>query len=780
MQFTKAPHPANFAFGSGFEPGTGALSVGGRGLRAEATRYADGVARLRIEGPEAWRAGANVLELLPPEGEPGEAGLAFAPDGSLELRSEDGAVRLTGRFGLCGDASMFALDVPEGARFFGMGEKTFGQQELSGFRAQFYNTDVWSDFPAGQWGEGPADPPYFSTPYVAVRLGEGQSGRTGWLGLLLHNPWPAFVETPGIDDSRVFVSWQRTLPFLVMGSRGGAPDLWTIQAPDLATLTQRLQRLVGTTPTPPLWALGYHQSKWGYGGHADLMALDAEFRRHKVPCDGLWLDLDYMRGYRIFTVDEAQFPNGVEATAAALAKSGRRMVPIIDPGIKSEPGLALYDEARAGGHLCRNPEGEPFVGLVWPGETVFPDFLQPTTREWWASHCEDFLKLGFGGAWIDMNDPSTGPADPGAMLFKDGAEPHEANRNQYALAMQGATIAGFARARPDERPFLLSRSGFVGSSRYGAIWTGDNLSNRFYLGVSIPTAIGMSLSGLPFHGMDVGGFGGDCPPELMEDWMKLAFLFPLLRNHSNNGSRPQEPWAYGAATLDVVRRYVRLRYKMLPYLHALWARHEASGEPLLRPVIYAYDEPGAEGLNDQFLIGPDLLQAPFVKEEKARTVVLPGTERWCALDDGAWHAPGTLTVKRKRGGTPIFAREGALLPMQAGTPRSPFCDLRVQTLHLFVPEGWSGLAETVVVADDGATLGYRRGERTEVRVRVAGAEGHLAVETETLAGGYGPLALTLVLHAEPKSLRHGARTLELRRETGRLTDRSLPVWTAAL
>lgn len=774
MQFTKAPHPANFSFGTAFDPATNIATFGVRELRAEAQSYADGIARLRLTGPETWTAGQNLLDLLPPEGKPSKAGLTFASDGSLELRGEDGELRLTGRFGVGGEASMFTLDVPPTARFFGMGEKLLGAQELSGYRAHFYNTDVWSDFPAAQWGDGPTDPPYFSTPYVAVRLEDG------WLGVLLHNPWPAFVETPGLDDSRVFVSWQKTLPFLVLGSTGGTPDLWTIQAPDLATLTQRLQKLVGTTPTPPLWSLGYHQSKWGYGGHADLMALDAEFARAEIPCDGLWLDLDYMRGYRIFTVDEAQFPNGVRPTADALARNGRRMVPIIDPGIKSEPGLALYDEAKAGGHLCLTPEGEPFVGLVWPGETVFPDFTEGGTRVWWAGHCEAFLKLGFGGAWVDMNDPSTGPVDPGMMLFRNGAEPHEANRNQYALGMQMATVKGFQSARPDERPFLLSRSGFVGSSRYGAIWTGDNLSNRFYLASSIPTAIGMSLSGLPFHGMDVGGFGGDCTPELMEDWIKLAFLFPFCRNHSNNGSRPQEPWAFGAGTLDVVRRYIRLRYKMLPYLYALWAAHETTGEPPLRPLLYAYDEPGLELADGQFLIGAELLQAPFVKEEKTRPVILPGDRPWCALDDGTWHDPGVLTVRRRRHGTPIFAREGALVAMQVGTPRTPACDLRAQTLHLFAPEGWSGEAETTLVADDGLSLGYRRGARTEARIRVVGAEGHLAVETETLASGYGELSMTLVLHSEPKSLRLGATTVEVQRESSRLTDKSVPVWSTQL
>ena len=771
MFFTKAPHPANATFANAAREGK--LVCGARELDVTLESYAEGISRVRITGPEAWTPGENAMELLPPTGRASET-LTLGQDGEFELRLPDSELRLKGSFGVGGEVSMFLWDVPEGARFFGQGEKILGQQELSGFRTQFYNTDVWSDFSNHQWGEHPSDPPYFSTPYVAMRT------EAGWVGFLLHNPWPTFMETPGIDDSRVFVSWQRTNDRLILGSRGGTPDLWTIVAPDLRTLTMRLGRLIGTSPVPPLWALGYHQSRWGYGGHDDLMELDRKFAENEIPCDGLWLDLDYMRGYRIFTVAEEQFPAGVPNTAAELAKNGRRMVPIIDPGIKSETGLDLYEDAKAGGHLCLNDEGAPYIGLVWPGETVFPDFTQASTRDWWAGHAAEFLKLGWGGAWVDMNDPSTGPSDPDAMRFAGGAEPHNAHRNQYALGMQMATVEGFKRARPDERPFLLSRSGFVGSSRVSAIWSGDNISNRFYLAASIPTAIGMSLSGLPFHGMDVGGFGGTCDAALMEDWIKLAFLFPLCRNHSNNGTPPQEPFAYPVPTMDVVRRYIRLRYKLLPHLYALWADHEVSGEPLLRPVIYGFDEPGAERLDDQFLIGADLLQAPFVREAKTREVTLPGDRPWCALDDGSWSAPGTITVKRSRGGTPIFAREGALVAMRPGTPKDVRTDLHEQHLHLFVPSDWTGSVETVLVADDGLSYGYQRGERTRLRVHVVGAEGHLAVETESLEEGYGPIAVTLVLHSEPRSLRLGSHAATPKKGSSRLTDKALSVWTVAL
>ncbi|MER3496273.1 MAG: hypothetical protein C4320_05405 [Armatimonadota bacterium] len=626
------------------------------------------------------------------------------------------------------------------------------------------------------------DPSYFSTPYVACRV-VSPGGEVAWVGFLLHNPWPTFMETPGFDDSRVFVSWQRTNASLVIGAEGGTPDLWILRAPDLVTLTRRLQHLVGETPRPPRWALGYHQSRWGYGGHDDLLALDAEFERHEIPCDGLWLDLDYMRGYRIFEVDAGQFPDGVAVTAKALQENGRVIVPIIDPGIKREPGLELYEEALAGGHLCMTEEGKPFVGLVWPGETVFPDFTQPATRDWWARKSKDFLKLGFAGAWLDMNDPSTGPVDPEAMRFRGGQEPHAAHRNQYALGMQMATHAGFLQAKEEERPFLLSRSGFVGSSRFCAIWTGDNLSNRFYLRTAIPTGIGLSISGLPFHGMDVGGFGDSCDDDLMEDWMKLAFLFPLCRNHANNGTRRQEPFAYPKATMEVIRRYIRLRYKLIPYLNRLWENHEQTGDPLLRPVIYHYDEPGAERLDDQFLIGDAILQAPFVADEKTRSVTLPGDRPWYETDTGKWHPPGTITARRRRFGTPLYIREGGLIPMRPGTPRWAYTDLLEQNVHLFVPSDWTGETTVDVIADDGQTIAYRWGEETTVRLHIVGVDGNLAIQSQILVNPndpYDPIKVTLVFHAEPKSVRIGSSLVVPERSKVTLTDRPLPVWTVPL
>jgi alpha-glucosidase len=772
MFFTKYPHRSNFSFPKEFNIKTGGFQAGKRTFESDLTCFEGGVAHLRISHPSAWSGNKSLVSLNEPA-VTAESPIRRTADGGLEVIDESGAVVLRtlpdAGIGVSGAASLFQFEVPESARFYGMGEKLYGEIELSGYRTRFWNTDVWSDFPAGQWIHGPADPPYFSTPYVAVDLGGT------WVGLLLHNPYPAFIETPGIDDSRVFVEWQRTAEHLILGTDGGEPNLWVVVASSLKELTMRLQMLVGPTPVPPIWALGYHQSRWGYEGHAALLDLDRQFAKHEIPCDALWLDLDYMDGFRIFKTDQAMFPQGPVATKAGM-KLDRRIVPILDPGVKKDPGYRVYDDGSQKDVFCKNTEGEQFVGLVWPGETVFPDFISEKGREWWTGYVKEFADEGFDATWCDMNDPSTGPVDPTDMLFLDGTEPHAAHRNQYALGMQMATFEGFLRARPNERPFILSRSGYTGSSRYCAIWSGDNLSNRFYLSNSIPCAIGLSLSGLPFTGPDLGGFGENCDDELMIDWIKAGFLFPFLRNHSQKYVRRQEPFAYPQPTLNIVRRYIRLRYKLMPYLYNLFAEHEATGEPILRPLLYEFESDETWRTSDQFMIGPFLMQAPLLEAAaKSRSAILPGDDPWYDARTGEWLPSGQVTLRNGKDSTPLFVRSGAMIPMQAGTPRDNTKELRSVAMHVFVPEGWSG--ETVVHyrADDGISYDYRRGVRSEMKLTMVAVDGNVAISTEMITAGFGPIEVGFVVHGGSRSVRVNGRQLPAANGTVVLSGKPLPV-----
>lgn len=769
MYFTKYPHRANFSFAETYDAEVGEVCAGRRVFGAGIESFEGDVYRVRIENPEVWPESPAIVPLIPGESSDRQR-LKVSEDFTLSLLGRDGQPLFTGRFGVSGEASMFVLQLAAESRFYGMGEKNFGKMELSGYRVKFWNTDVWGDFHPGQWGESPADPSYASVPYLAAKIGDE------YVGFLLHNPQATFMETPGTDESRVFVEWQRTSPELVLGAEGGQPNLWVIYGPTLPELTRKLQKLVGVTPVPPTWALGYHQSRWGYGGHADLMRLDEGFKKNKIPCDALWLDLDYMDEFRIFQTNEANFPDGVSTTASELSKNGRRIVPIIDPGVKYEPGYRVYDDGHAEDVFCQNAEGKEFVGLVWPGETVFPDFSLARVRDWWAGYVQEFAESGFAACWVDMNDPSTGPVDPLGMRFDHGKEDHRAHHNDFALGMQQGTFEGFLRARPNERPFILSRSSFIGSSRYSAVWTGDNVSNYFYLKSSIPCSVNLSISGQPFNGADMGGFGGDVTDELMMDWVKAHFLFPFLRNHSNRGTREQEPFALAETTMSVVRRYIRLRYKLLPYLYNLYVEQEEIGDPILRPLFYDYEEDGLDKIDDQFFVGPSILQAPFVEDgAKKRTVILPGSEVWYDAATGEWRGPGEHTARAGREATPLYVKAGAIIPMQPGTPIDNTKELRDVHFHVFLPPNWSGESELVYRADDGISYGYREGMRSTVHIRVASVDGNLAIAIEETENGFGPISSVFVIHGEPRSTRINGAEVSLEKNKVTLTGKALPV-----
>lgn len=742
MFFTKYPHRANFAFVQRAD--AAGLHIGKETFDARAESFEGDVHRFRVSKKNRWQENVSIDPLTPPA--PAKGGLKVESDGSLALQFNGKTVLKTCKgegFGVMGEAWMLQFEVPADAKYFGMGEKNLGRLELSGLRTKFWNTDVWSDFHSGQWMEDYADPSYASVPYVIVRL------KGAWVGILVQNPGPVFMETPpGTGEKRYFVDWQKTGDHLIVGSECGQPDVWFLVGDSLADLTRKLQALVGKTPLPPLWSLGYHQSRWGYATSEQLLDLDEKFRKTKIPCDALWLDIEYMDGYRVFTLDPANFPEGVQNTVWKLWRSRRRVVPILDPGVKRDPGYAAYDDGLAKGVFCQGPEGHPYVGLVWPGETVFPDFTQPKGRKWWSNHVRDWTELGFAGYWVDMNDPATGPVDPSGMRFRNGKDDHALHRNQYALGMQMATFDGLRRAKPRSRPFVLSRSAFIGTSRYSAVWTGDNVANHHYLRMAIPTSLNLALSGIPFNGPDLGGFGGDTPEGLMVDWAKATFLFPFLRNHTMKEARRQEPWAYSRRALGTLRHLIQLRYRLLPYLYTLFAEQEAKGEAILRPLSYDFEGKDLDTVCDQFLIGSFIMQAPFLTDgQKERTVVLPGDQPWFDVAAGEWVEPGEVVVPVTRDRTPLYIRAGAILPTCAGWPTTNRKDLRKAEFHVFAPKGWKGETRLTYVADDGESTAYRKGKRTVMELTLKGDGKKAMLKANTTSDGYGSIEARVASYA---------------------------------
>ncbi len=527
MYFRKYPHPANFAFVKKTQ--TGQARLGPITLRARLDRFADQVFRLRMTSP-TWGPNPSQAGLTPPR-RTTKGTVKAELDSSLALTLTDATGQVLLRapsrqaFGVSGESSMFVFEHQEGDQFYGMGEKLLGL-ELSGKQAKFWNTDAFADFYYKEIFDDRVDPYYVSIPYLILKRGNT------YLGLLLDNPHATFISTGAsieIGGGQMKLG-QPARKAILIGAERGQPDLYILVGPTLAELTRKMQRLVGLTPRPPVWALGYHQCRWGYRSADDLMKLDRKFKQLGIPCDGLWIDIDYMDAYKVFTFQKKLFPD-LKHTLKTLAQHGRKVIPIIDPGVKKQKGSPVSDDGRRRAVFCHNPQGQDFVGLVWPGETTFPDFSLPKARAWWAKLVKQFGEQGIRGAWIDMNDPSTGAVQNDAMLFNRGRAPHDTFHNQYASGMAVATRAGFEAAHPGKRAFVISRSGYTGISQHAAIWTGDNCSNYHSLRMAIPCSLNLALSGVPFNGPDIGGFAGDCPSNLLRDWQKAGFLSPFCRNH---------------------------------------------------------------------------------------------------------------------------------------------------------------------------------------------------------------------------------------------------------
>lgn len=751
MYFHKYLIAGNFEFVKQCKAGQWA-TLGKTRYRLHLTEFQDDIYRLRVESPR-WPQSFSQAGLTPPpvlkkNGTRARSRITLDRGCGIRLVDDRGRVILQSpsgqTFGLCGDASLFMFRREACHQFYGMGEKSTGL-EHSGRRTKFWNTDVWADFHVAQFRDGTPDPMYVSIPYLIVKRDNT------YVGLLLDNPHATFMDT----SASVAIAGQMALKGVdhscfLLGAENGQPDLYLIYGPSLAELTCKLQKLVGCTPLPPAWALGYHQCRWGYTSAGDLDELDQKFRKHGIPCDGLWLDIDYMDGYRVFTINKKHFPDP-KGAMSRLKAHGRKVVPILDPGVKLEKGYAVYDDGRKADAFCRNPQGREFVGLVWPGKTVFPDFSTTEGRAWWARHVERFAANGIHGAWLDMNDPATGHADHMQMLFDHGRAPHETFHNQYALGMAMASRAGFEKAHPGQRPFLLSRSGSTGIGRYAAIWTGDNYSNYHHLKGSIACSLNLALSGVPFNGPDIGGFGGDTTPELITAWMKAGFLFPFCRNHSISGSREQEPWAFGPKVMRTLRRYIRLRYVLRPYLYNLFVAQEERGEAIMRPLFYDFADTKSLPLGkiqDQFMVGPAIMQAPLLEEgQTSREVILPGTGAWYSLMDGKWlKGNRRISVTPTLVQTPIFLREGTIIPVVANQGESNAFDGCRVVFHILLKRDSRSAAEMTYVFDDGATLAYQQGKQSRLLVRARVRRGNLEITTKLTGNGFGPCDSTFVTY----------------------------------
>ncbi len=617
---------------------------------------------------------------------------------------------------------------------FALGDKT-GPLDRRGRRFVDWNTDPYNFTSA-------TDPLYKSVPFLLLAGGTG-----GSYGVLLDNTWRSWFDVARRDRHT-----------LEIGADGGPIDYYLIHGPTPKQVVERYTELSGRPPLPPLWALGYQQSRYSYMSADDVRQVAARLRADQIPADVLWLDIDFQDRNRPFTTNPitfADFPGLIRD----LRAQDFRVVAITDLHVAAAPGqhYAPYDSGMATNEFVHTHDGAVFVGEVWPGATVFPDFTRQVTRQWWGQLYRDFVSDGVAGFWNDMNEPAlfhtaskTMPLDVVHRIDEPGFAVREASHaeihNIYGMENSRATFEGLQQLTPDERPFVMTRASFAGGQRYAVTWTGDDTASWEHLKLSIAMLLNLGLSGFAYSGADVGGFIGDPSPALLTRWIEVGAFTPIMRNHSGKGTRRREPWLDGPQQEAIRRRFISERYRLLPYLYALADEAGRTGLPLMRPVMLEFPETlGAHCSPDNlFMLGEALLIAPppVLESEAPYEICLP---------PGSWYDYWSGVALGTRGGTPgerlhhrlrlqapldslpVLVRAGSILPRQAVTASTATTP---DTLQIEVYPGPH--CHGTLYADDGHTLAYQRGHYLRQQLECSVEKRALSIDFAARQGDYTP------------------------------------------
>ncbi|GAA3917778.1 TIM-barrel domain-containing protein [Hymenobacter algoricola] len=626
------------------------------------------------------------------------------------------------------DVVKMSKQVQSGVHYYGLGDKP-DNMNLRGKRFTNWGTDTYG------YTKG-SDPLYKNIPFY-LELQQKIAH-----GIFFDNTFKASFDFAA-ERADVTSFW----------AQGGEMNYYFIYGPTLMEVTQEYTRLTCPPELPPLWALGYHQCKWSYFPESNFKAIAQGFRDRKIPCDALYLDIDYMDGYRCFTWSPTHFPDP-KKMVRELAADGFKTVVIIDPGIKIDPEYPVYTEALEKDYFCRRADGPLMKGSVWPGLCNFPDYTRPAVREWWAGLFKGLIEEdGVRGVWNDMNEPAVFEKGtfPDDVRFDYDGHPasHKKAHNVYGMQMARATAAGVKRFSFPNRPFTITRSTYAGGQRYSSGWTGDNIASWEHLWLANIQCQRLSISGFSFIGSDVGGFIDTPDGELYARWMALAAFHPFFRTHSSGDHGEQEPWSFGEATTAIARQFIELRYRLLPYMYTTFWQYVSQGTPMLRPLTFL-DQTDTETYlrMAEFGLGDHLLVCPITQA---------GADgRWMYLPRGDWFY--YWTDEPKAGGAevwasapldriPLFVQAGAVLPMYPLMQYVGEKKVEELTLHVYFK---NGVQQSVVYDDGGEGYGYQEGHRTIRRFTVTGTETSLTL-TQAIEGDYQPSFTTyqVVLHGLP-------------------------------
>jgi alpha-glucosidase len=653
--------------------------------------------------------------------------------GQLLLKDSANAVRFSER------AFELTKDLAPDAHIFGLGDKT-GSMDRRGQFYTLWNTDAYGFDEA-------TDPIYKSIPFFILSTESG-----GHCGLFLDNTFRSHFDFGKRNPDRLDIS-----------ADGGSPDYYLFAGKDPKSVVSAYTWLTGTAPLAPLWSLGFQQSHYSYPTAQAALAIADHLRADSLPADVLYLDIDYQDRNRPFTVDTRAFPD-LKQLVADLKQRHFELVLITDLHIAYAPSenYAPYDSGKAADVFLKNPDGSDYIGNVWPGKSVFPDFSRSTVRDWWGRQYAQFAALGVGGFWNDMNEPSifdtpslTMPLDTQHRIEEPGFSSRNATHaemhNVYGMLNSRATFEGLSKLVPDRRPFVLTRATYAGGQRYAATWTGDNTSSYQHLQLASQMLANLGASGFCYVGDDIGGFTGPNPSaELLTRWIEVGAFNPIFRDHSDKSKAPQEPWVDGAEQESIRRRYIETRYRLLPYIYQAAETCSRTGVPMLRSVFLDFPEllkshHKFDGRDGQFMFGDALMVAPPpVWESPAPYEVVLPRAGWFDFWSGERLQGNRVKETPVLDRLPVFVKPGSILPQQplvqstAELPQGP--------LQLSIYPGPD--ASGSLYADDGVSLAYQHGAYFRQAVRYEAGRGSARLTLERADGTFSPWwsSLHVVIH----------------------------------
>jgi alpha-glucosidase len=650
--------------------------------------------------------------------------------------------------------------MPLEEHYFGLGDK-MGPLDRRDLSFSLWNTDTFGY-------QESTDPIYKSIPF--------------FIGMLNGSAYGIFLDNTYRSSFEFGKEFRDAYSF---GSEAGELDYYFFYGPDPKRVVSDFTALVGRTPLPPLFALGYQQCRYSYYPEARVREVAGEFRKRNIPADVIYLDIDYQEKNRPFTIDRERFPH-FEGMVKDLRQQGFKLITITDLHIAKHEGYKPYDEGIAHDYFVKNPDGSVYVGPVWPGPSVFPDFTRSAVRAWWGTLYTDFVKMGVRGFWNDMNEPAvfvpptkTMPLDT-VHYVEERKTDHREIHNVFGMQNVRGTYEGLLKLQPDVRPFVLTRAAYAGTERYAATWTGDNTASWNHMRLSLSQLLGLGASGYAFVGDDIGGFNGSPTPELLTRWMELGAFNPIYRNHAAKGTRNREPWVDGPEHEAIRKKYIETRYRILPYIYTGMEEASRTGVPLMRPMYMEFPSEAALATNgEEYMFGSGLLIAPKVWPFVGSYDVILPKGNWFNYWTGEMVAGGqTLKVDPPLDTLPLYVRAGTVLPQQPvvqdidETPKGPL------ELRVYPGPDCSGN----LYMDDGNSFAYQKGEFLRTHFTCGTESNQVSVHIAATEGTYHPwfrdLRLTVYGASQVREVQvDGKPVKSWKMERGMVTVEGVP-WTS--